>query len=34
MAEAGAGEVLVSEVVRTLAEGAGVRFEDRGQFGS
>ena len=32
MAAAGAGELLVSEIVRTLAQGAGLRFEDRGEF--
>ena len=30
MASAGAGEILVSDVTRTIAETGGLRFEDRG----
>lgn len=32
MAAAGAYEVLVSEITRVLSEGAGLSFEDRGEF--
>jgi class 3 adenylate cyclase len=30
VAEAGSGEVLVSSMVRDLATGSGIEFEDRG----
>src|SRR6185437_3899090 len=32
VAAAGADEVLVSEIARVLSEGAGLSFEDRGEF--
>lgn len=32
MARAGAGEILVSEITRILAQGSGLEFEDRGTY--
>ena len=32
MAVAAPGEILVSEAIPTLVSGAGLRFEDRGEY--